>query len=178
MDSPKEERTPRKREHIPCDEVKPASARKPHIQKLDFEPPTQEGPAWVKHPVRSYRYSPRKAPTQSRAARVEEVALDRAWRKKTRREDPEEYEATKRLCAATPGCPPLSSPSHSSEEEDRPRSTIKRSRAWLERQEALKQHQETAKVIRTPFTRWDQGCWDYMRLKPGAVLPRCEFKAW
>ena len=33
-------------------------------------------------------------------------------------------------------------------------------------------------MIRTPFTRLDAACWPYLRMKPGATLPLCEFKEW
>jgi hypothetical protein len=33
-------------------------------------------------------------------------------------------------------------------------------------------------MIRTPFSRFDAACWPYLRMKPGATLPLCEFKEW
>jgi hypothetical protein len=33
-------------------------------------------------------------------------------------------------------------------------------------------------MIRTPFTRLDGACWPYLRMKPGATRPLCEFKEW
>jgi hypothetical protein len=158
--------------------VKPASAKKPHHEVLDYEPPIQEGPSWVKHPVREFKYSPEKSPGERWELTGESVLMDHAWRKKTRRENPREYRAAKALCKRTPMCPPLSSPSHSSEEEDRPKPPVKRSRGWMELQEVLRDDMDSMEKITTPFTRLDGGCWAYLRNRPGVALPRCEFKEW
>ena len=55
-------KSPKKREHIPCDEVKPGSAKNPYHEILSYEPPIQEGPCWIKHPVKAFRCSPVKKP--------------------------------------------------------------------------------------------------------------------
>jgi hypothetical protein len=117
-------KSPKKREHIPCDEVKPASAKKPYHEVLSFEPPIQEGPCWIKHPVRPFQRSPEKKPPLPRLSSSPGVVLDHPWRKRTRRENPDEYLYAKRLCRRTRGCPSLSSPSHSSENKPSPAKSV------------------------------------------------------
>ena len=117
--------SPKKREHIPCDQVKPASAKNPSHEVLSFDSPIQEGPCWIKYPVKPFSTSPVKKPPQPTLSSSPGQALDHAWRKRARREDPDEYLYAKRLCRSTRGCPDLSSPSHFSGEKPMPVKVVK-----------------------------------------------------
>ena len=156
---PSQKKAPRLRKYIPCDEVKPASARKPHIEGLEYETPVHEGPFLLKPRRLDLNRSPRKVTAEATWTEGPPVLLDHAWRKGMRRENPTEYRKTKRFIANTRGAPPLSSPSHSSLGEAKSPPKTKFAQHQRDLAEALNLENDVKEKIATPYTHFDDTHW-------------------
>jgi hypothetical protein len=178
MTTESQKKSSRKRKHIPCDEVKPASARKPHIEGLDFETPVHEGPFMLKPKRNDLRRSPRKTSTESSWISGPAVLLDHTWRKKTRRENPMEYWKTKQFIAGTRGAPPLSSPSHSSLEEVKSARRTKLSLNQRNLTESFKLENDVKEMIATPYAHFDDTHWVQLRKQESLLKAKCDFISW